>query len=70
MTATFTQIVGINVPITIYHGKNDSVVPLKLTRKRAEILFLNLEYNVADDDHKLHHTVQNIDWLSLVQSHL
>ena len=60
----------INVPVTIYHGKNDSVVPLKLTRKRAEKLFLNLEHHVLDDDHMLHHTVQNIDWLSLVQSYL
>lgn len=60
----------INVPVTIYHGENDSVVPLKLTRKRAEELFLNIEYHVVDDDHMLHHTVHNIDWLSLVNSHL
>ena len=59
----------INVPVTIYHGKNDSVVPLKLTRKRAEKLFLNLEHHVLDDDHMLHHTVKNIDWLSLIKSH-
>ena len=60
----------ISVPVTIFHGKNDSVIPLKLTRKRAEKLFHNLEYFVVDDDHMLHNTVQNIDWLSLVQSYL
>lgn len=60
----------INVPVTIFHGKNDSVIPLKLTRKRAEKLFLNLEYHVVDDDHMLHNTIQNIDWLSLIKSHL
>jgi len=60
----------ISVPVTVFHGKNDSVIPLKLTRKRAEKLFLNLEYHVVDDDHKLHNTVHNIDWLSLIQSHL
>ena len=60
----------INVPVTIFHGKNDSVIPLKLTRKRAENLFFNLEYHVVDDDHMLHNTVQNINWLSLIKSHL
>ena len=60
----------INVQVTVFHGKNDSIIPLKSTRKQAEKLFLNLEYHVVDDDHMLHSTVQNIDWLSLVQSHL
>ncbi len=60
----------ISVPVTIFHGKNDSVIPLKLTRKRAEKLFLNLEYHVVDDDHMLHNTVRNIDWLSLIKNHL
>ncbi len=60
----------ISVPVTIFHGKNDSVIPLNSTRKHAAKLFLNLEYHVVDDDHMLHSTVQNIDWLSLVQSHL
>lgn len=60
----------ISVQVTVFHGKNDSVIPLNSTRKNAEKLFLNLEYHVVDDDHMLHSTVQNIDWLSLVQSHL
>ena len=60
----------ISVQVTVFHGKNDSVIPLKLTHKHAEKIFLNLEYHVVDDDHMLHNTVQNIDWLSLVQSHL
>ena len=60
----------ISVPVTIFHGKNDSVIPLKLTRKRAEKLFLNLEYHVVDDDHMLHNTVHNIDWLSLIKNHV
>jgi len=60
----------ISVQVTVFHGKNDSVIPLKLTHKHAEKIFLNLEYHVVDDDHMLHNTVQNIDWLSLVQNHL
>ena len=60
----------INVPVTVFHGKNDTVIPLKRTRIRAEKLFLNLEYHVVDDDHMLHNTVQNIDWLTLIKSYL
>ena len=60
----------ISVPVTVFHGRNDSVIPLELTRKRAEKLFTNLEYHAVDDDHMLHDTVHNIDWLSLIKSHI
>ena len=61
---------AVDVPVIVYHGKNDKVVPFKPAQERAQKLFKNLTYNLVDDDHKLHHTVQNIDWLSLVQSYL
>ncbi len=56
----------INTSVVIYHGKKDNVVPLKPSRSRAEKLFLKLKYNVVDDDHMLHHTVENINWLNLI----
>ncbi|MHA1490848.1 MAG: hypothetical protein ACTSRI_14535 [Promethearchaeota archaeon] len=56
----------IDVPVVIYHGKRDQVVPIKPTRTRAEQLFVNLTYNVVDDDHYLHPTVQAIDWKKLI----
>ncbi len=56
----------IDVSVVIYHGKRDQVVSIKPTRTRAEQLFVNLTYNVVDDDHYLHPTVQAIDWKKLI----
>ena len=55
----------INIPVVIYHGKNDKIVRMNPSRNRAERLFLNLKYNAMDDDHMLHDTVRNINWLNL-----
>ena len=52
----------VNVPVLVFHGKCDQIVPYKPTIKRAGELFNNLEYNIVDDDHMLHLTVQTIDW--------
>ena len=53
---------SIDVPVILYHGKNDNIVPIEATRKRAEELFTNLIYHLVDDDHMLHATVKSIDW--------
>ncbi|MBD3340074.1 MAG: alpha/beta fold hydrolase [Candidatus Lokiarchaeota archaeon] len=57
---------SINVPVIVYHGKNDSVVSWKLSKERAEELFEDIEYNIVDDDHKLERTVKSLDWLGLI----
>jgi pimeloyl-ACP methyl ester carboxylesterase len=56
----------IDIPVIIFHGKKDIIVPLEKTQKIAEILFTNLIYNVVDDDHQLQRTVSEIDWSSLL----
>ncbi len=53
---------SINIPVVLYHGKNDQIVSIEATRKRAEELFTNLTYHLVDDDHMLHSTVKSIDW--------
>ncbi|MFX0137946.1 MAG: alpha/beta fold hydrolase [Candidatus Hodarchaeota archaeon] len=53
---------SVDVPVVLYHGKNDNIVPIDATRKRAEELFTNLTYYLVDDDHMLHATVKSIDW--------
>lgn len=55
----------IKIPVVVYHGKNDKVVPLEQAMKRAKELFQNLEYNIVDDDHYLHTTIKNINWKEL-----
>lgn len=58
----------VHVPVVIFHGKYDEIVPIKPTLSRAKQLFTNLKYNIVDDDHLLHSTVKNIDWVKLLKS--
>ena len=52
----------VNVPVIVFHGKKDQVISIKQTKNRAKKLFSNLEYNIVDDDHMLHPTVEALDW--------
>ncbi|TKJ27104.1 MAG: hypothetical protein CEE42_03310 [Promethearchaeota archaeon Loki_b31] len=56
----------VDVPVIAYHGKNDDVVRLKTSREQAYKLFTNIEYNSTKDDHKLHKTVKELDWIYLI----
>lgn len=58
--------ITIDIPIVIYHGKNDEVVPLEPVKKFAEKYFNNYIYNLVDDDHRLQTTTKSIDWLKLL----
>ena len=58
----------VNVPVIVYHGKNDNVVQYKPARERAQHFFTNLEYNIVDDDHLLHNTVKSINWQKIIQN--
>lgn len=56
------------VPVVVYHGQRDTVVPLEPTRALAEQVFTNLTFHVVDDDHFLRETVTAIDWQTLLQT--
>lgn len=57
----------INIPVIIYHGINDKVVPYGPSKERAKLFFTNLEYNLVKDDHMLHSTVLELNWEELIQ---
>ena len=57
----------VDVPVIVFHGNQDRIVPLKLSRARAEILFTNLVYNIVYDNHSLLKTVQSLDWKNLIK---
>jgi pimeloyl-ACP methyl ester carboxylesterase len=57
----------INVPVIVYHGKNDQIIPFKQSYEIAKNLFVNLKYNLVDDDHFLHATVKSINWKKLIE---
>jgi pimeloyl-ACP methyl ester carboxylesterase len=52
----------VDIPVTIFHGMHDEIIPLEAVRPLAEQVFRNLTFNVVDDDHGLHKTVHAIDW--------
>jgi len=58
----------LQIPITIYHGLQDDVVPIKDVRETAKKLYLNHIFHAVKDDHSLHHTFPNLDWDALLRT--
>lgn len=56
----------IDVPVIIYHGNKDDVVPLEPVRGIARKVFSNMIFHAVEDDHLLHKTFQGIDWADLL----
>lgn len=54
------------MPIALFHGRQDDVVPLEAVRAVAEPLFMNLKFNMVEDDHVLHNTFSTLEWDNLL----
>jgi pimeloyl-ACP methyl ester carboxylesterase len=54
------------VPVWIYHGSGDEVIPLRDVERVARSVFPDLSFNTMDDDHSLHKTFKTIDWQRLL----
>jgi len=52
----------LHVPVIIYHGKNDDVVPPLPVRDIAGTIFTQLQHYMVDDDHSLHRSFSLMDW--------
>lgn len=57
----------LHIPVLIYHGMQDEVVPMADVRAIAPSVFRNLTFNVVDDDHSLHKTFASLDWDTLLE---
>ena len=57
----------LQMPVILYHGRRDTVVPPEPTHQVAERLFRNLESHVVDDDHDLHRIFPTLEWARLLQ---
>lgn len=55
----------INVPVIIFHGKNDEIAKFEPSREQAYRLFNKLEFNATEDDHNLNKTVGKLNWIDL-----
>ena len=47
----------VKIPVSLFHGINDDVVPPAAVKALAEKVFENLDYHLVDDDHSLHVTL-------------
>lgn len=56
----------ISVPVWIYHGNDDEVIPLNKVEDVATNMFTNLSFQKVEDDHFLHRTFTTIDWEDLL----
>jgi pimeloyl-ACP methyl ester carboxylesterase len=54
------------LPVTLYHGIHDDVVPPEPTRQIAARLFANLDAHLVEDDHNLHRVFPTLDWDKLL----
>ena len=57
----------VDVPTTLIHGDMDDVVPRHPVRTIAEMLFTSLSFMDVNDDHRLHKTMQELDWASILE---
>jgi len=56
----------VDIPVSIYHGTEDSVIPLSEVQRTAPKFFADLSFHAVDDDHYLHRTFKALDWDTLL----
>lgn len=54
------------IPVWLYHGVNDEVIPMEEVERFARRCFPHLSFYSVEDDHFLHKTFQTIDWDGLL----
>jgi pimeloyl-ACP methyl ester carboxylesterase len=58
----------LTLPVFIFHGKEDELIPPNLIQAIAKQVFTNLTFALVDDDHRLSRTFTSIDWPQLIGS--
>jgi len=58
----------LHIPVTVYHGRHDDVVPPLPVYDIARTIFTQLQHYMVDDDHSLHGTFSLIDWDMLLDA--
>jgi alpha-beta hydrolase superfamily lysophospholipase len=64
----FTQEGGgsLSLPVWVFHGTGDEVIPVEDVKRVARERFTNLRFSEMDDDHSLHRTFKTFDWDTLL----
>ena len=58
---------ALSIPVWIFHGRDDEVIPIDDVRKEASRLFQDLRFHELDDDHSLHRRFTSLDWDALLE---
>ena len=64
---SFLDLEPVSVPTIIIHGTLDTVVPLEPVREIAQKIFTDITYHIVEDDHRLHKTVHEVDWKTILE---
>jgi pimeloyl-ACP methyl ester carboxylesterase len=56
----------VRVPTLLVIGRKDELLPADAIRRLTKRIFPRLTYFMVDDDHRLHHTVDTLDWKKLL----
>ena len=54
------------LPVYVFHGKHDELIPAQLIKDIAKKAFTNLAFTMLDDDHRLSKKFTSIDWHNLL----
>ena len=66
-TGSGQRLKPVSVPTIVIHGTLDTVVPLEPVRGMVQKLFTNVRYYIVEDDHRLHKTIHELDWNSILE---
>ena len=56
----------VQIPVHLYHGRQDEVISLEGVQSVARQVFSDLAFHAVDDDHYLHKTFEKIEWDALL----
>jgi predicted esterase len=57
----------ISIPVYVFHGREDEIIPIKDIQDISRKVFTNLNFSVLDDDHRLSKKFTSIDWPDLLE---
>jgi len=57
----------ISMPVYVFHGREDDIIPIKDIQDISKKVFTNLSFTVLDDDHRLSAKFTSIDWPDLLE---
>lgn len=58
----------LSLPVYVFHGRNDELIPVQQIQKIVKTVFADLTFTLLEDDHRLSSKFTSIDWDQLLRS--